>query len=453
MTRELADSLEMYGELHRYIPVLAVWNGFQVGELDVEHHERLHGTSKFGRARFWRGFLDLVTVKFLTTYTARPVPPLRRHRLRHRLRAARVLLAWMGVSKLLGHEIGTRPGAPARRAARRRRRADGVARPARRADGQPATPAQPRLDRRRRPRCDRPRTTKRPIGLAPGAPEAAAGQDAKKYGTGNPVVQQLLARWMGRLKRRARPDSTARWSTSASARASRSSACSPATRPSASSTGIDKALGRRERLPELVGAVADAGMLPVADRLRRPRHLHRAARAPARRSSRPSRSWPASPAAASSCRCRGSRGSASATSGRGKNVKRLGNDPEHVNFFTPRRLQRPSAALRRGAGGRRSPGSSPRPSGRGRAEPTAVPRMVPRRAPRVRRHAAALGRPTGVGVVTREVLDRLVRRPGLEVTCWALCGRREACHELRPALPAGAKSRLASPSRRSSPGR
>ena len=72
MRRELADSLEMYGELHRYIPVLAVWNGFRVGELDVEHHERRHGTSKFGRARFWRGFLDLVTVKFLTTYTARP---------------------------------------------------------------------------------------------------------------------------------------------------------------------------------------------------------------------------------------------------------------------------------------------------------------------------------------------------------------------------------------------
>ena len=43
-------------------------------------------------------------------------------------------------------------------------------------------------------------TSNRPIGLAPGAPEAAAGQDAKKYGTGNPVVQKLLGRWMGRLK-------------------------------------------------------------------------------------------------------------------------------------------------------------------------------------------------------------------------------------------------------------
>ena len=108
MTRDVADSLEMYGELHRYIPVLAVWNGFTYGELDVEHHERLHGSSKFGSARFWRGFLDLVTVKFLTTYTARPF---------HLFGGigfiigfiGSALLGWMGVSKALGHHIGTRP--------------------------------------------------------------------------------------------------------------------------------------------------------------------------------------------------------------------------------------------------------------------------------------------------------------------------------------------------------
>lgn len=108
MRRDVADSLEMYGELHRYIPVLAVWNGFKVGEVDVAHHERLHGSSKFGRARFWRGFLDLVTVKFLTTYTARPF---------HLFGGVGFvigsigsgLLLWMLISKLLGHAIGDRP--------------------------------------------------------------------------------------------------------------------------------------------------------------------------------------------------------------------------------------------------------------------------------------------------------------------------------------------------------
>lgn len=108
MTAELAHTLEMYGELHRYIPVLAVWNGFTVAEVDVTHHERLHGTSKFGRARFWRGFLDLVTVKFLTTYTARPF---------HLFGGigfvigaiGSVLLGWMLATKLAGDAIGQRP--------------------------------------------------------------------------------------------------------------------------------------------------------------------------------------------------------------------------------------------------------------------------------------------------------------------------------------------------------
>jgi dolichol-phosphate mannosyltransferase len=62
----------LYGELHRYIPVLAEWAGFKVGEVDVEHAARPPRPLKFGRARFWRGFFDLLTVKFLTTYTTRP---------------------------------------------------------------------------------------------------------------------------------------------------------------------------------------------------------------------------------------------------------------------------------------------------------------------------------------------------------------------------------------------
>jgi glycosyltransferase involved in cell wall biosynthesis len=108
MRRELAASLELYGELHRYIPVLAHWRGYRVCEVDVEHHERRHGESKFGRARFWRGFLDLITVKFLTTYTGRPF---------HLFGGLGVLmgvagcglLGWMLVEKLMGNAIGTRP--------------------------------------------------------------------------------------------------------------------------------------------------------------------------------------------------------------------------------------------------------------------------------------------------------------------------------------------------------
>jgi glycosyltransferase involved in cell wall biosynthesis len=108
MTREVARSLELYGELHRYIPVLASWAGFRVSEVEVRHHPRLHGTSKFGRARLWRGFLDLVTVKFLTTYTVRPF---------HLFGGIGVLvgligaglLGWMGVTWLQGERIGDRP--------------------------------------------------------------------------------------------------------------------------------------------------------------------------------------------------------------------------------------------------------------------------------------------------------------------------------------------------------
>jgi glycosyltransferase involved in cell wall biosynthesis len=71
--REVLDQVAVYGELHRYIPVLASRRGFAVGEIEVEHHPRRHGKSKYGWDRFYKGLLDLITVLFITRYTRRPL--------------------------------------------------------------------------------------------------------------------------------------------------------------------------------------------------------------------------------------------------------------------------------------------------------------------------------------------------------------------------------------------
>ena len=108
MRGEVVPFLNMYGEMHRYIPPLAEYAGFRTTEVDVNHRDRLAGSSKFGASRFWRGFFDLVTVKFLMTYNARPF---------HLIGAAGVisglfgfaLLLWMFILWLSGDPIGTRP--------------------------------------------------------------------------------------------------------------------------------------------------------------------------------------------------------------------------------------------------------------------------------------------------------------------------------------------------------
>lgn len=71
--RDLAKSLQLYGEIYRYIPALANWEGFKVTELPVKHHPRKFGISKFGSARFIKGYLDLITVLFTTRYLKRPM--------------------------------------------------------------------------------------------------------------------------------------------------------------------------------------------------------------------------------------------------------------------------------------------------------------------------------------------------------------------------------------------
>lgn len=71
--REVLEQVAVYGELHRYIPVLASRRGFEVGEIVVRHHPRRHGKSKYGWDRFYKGLLDLITVLFITRYTRRPL--------------------------------------------------------------------------------------------------------------------------------------------------------------------------------------------------------------------------------------------------------------------------------------------------------------------------------------------------------------------------------------------
>jgi len=71
--REVLEQVPIYGELHRYIPVLASRRGFRIGELAVRHHARRSGVSKYGWDRLYKGLLDLLTVLFITKYTRRPL--------------------------------------------------------------------------------------------------------------------------------------------------------------------------------------------------------------------------------------------------------------------------------------------------------------------------------------------------------------------------------------------
>jgi dolichol-phosphate mannosyltransferase len=69
---EVFREVRLYGELHRFIPVLAAARGFRVGEIEIHHRPRRFGASKYGVRRFVKGFLDLLTVKFLTGFGQRP---------------------------------------------------------------------------------------------------------------------------------------------------------------------------------------------------------------------------------------------------------------------------------------------------------------------------------------------------------------------------------------------
>jgi glycosyltransferase involved in cell wall biosynthesis len=71
--QEVIKEIPVYGSLHRYLPVLAHWKGFAVGEIIVQHHARKYGVTKYGWRRFFDGFFDLFTVLFLTRYRQKPL--------------------------------------------------------------------------------------------------------------------------------------------------------------------------------------------------------------------------------------------------------------------------------------------------------------------------------------------------------------------------------------------
>jgi len=108
--REVVKSIDVYGELHRYIPLLAKWEGFdRVAEKEVRHHPRKYGRTKFGVERFVQGFLDLITVIFLTRFAVRPM---------HFFGTLGTLAfgagfgvsLWLSIDKLVyGHPLGDRP--------------------------------------------------------------------------------------------------------------------------------------------------------------------------------------------------------------------------------------------------------------------------------------------------------------------------------------------------------
>jgi glycosyltransferase involved in cell wall biosynthesis len=105
---ECARSLEIYGELHRYIPVLAVQRGWRVTELPVNHRPRRHGRSKFGFERYARGPFDLLTVLFIGRYQYRPL------HLFGGVGFALILVgvvisAYLAVLRFSGESIGDRP--------------------------------------------------------------------------------------------------------------------------------------------------------------------------------------------------------------------------------------------------------------------------------------------------------------------------------------------------------
>jgi dolichol-phosphate mannosyltransferase len=105
---EVLRGLRLYGELHRFVPVLAHYRGFRVAELPVNHRPREHGRSRYGVERYVRGFLDLLTVTFMGRYRHRPLHLFGGLGLILGLLGA-VILVYLAAIKIGGAAIGQRP--------------------------------------------------------------------------------------------------------------------------------------------------------------------------------------------------------------------------------------------------------------------------------------------------------------------------------------------------------
>ena len=101
--KEMLDHLTMYGDMHRYIPVMADAQGYKVSEVKVKHRPRQHGHSKYAFGRYGRGFLDFLTVLFLTRYRTRPL---------HLIGGMGILMAMVSFAILLYLTIGWFGGTP-----------------------------------------------------------------------------------------------------------------------------------------------------------------------------------------------------------------------------------------------------------------------------------------------------------------------------------------------------
>jgi len=107
--REVAQSIGLYGEMHRFIPAMASWMGVSVAEVKVEHRPRHHGASKYGLSRTLRVFLDLITVKFLLSYSTKPLQMFGSVGFLSSL-AGFILAAYLSIDKLVFHHgLSDRP--------------------------------------------------------------------------------------------------------------------------------------------------------------------------------------------------------------------------------------------------------------------------------------------------------------------------------------------------------